>query len=82
MNINSNYVLLFTVVTLLTYLSLKAVYGDDSNDVRGCILPEFCNNMAKQTIEDRTQILQMWNAAGCSIRDICTPINETGKMPP
>ena len=47
-------------------------YGDDTEE--GCILPVFCEYMQKQTIDDRIQILQIWNAAGCSVRDICTPI--------
>jgi hypothetical protein len=82
MNINTNYVLLFTIVTLLVYLSLKAVYGIPADiDCKQNHVPCSASN-SSQFREDLMQSLELWNAANCSMRDICTPINETGKMPP
>jgi trimethylamine:corrinoid methyltransferase-like protein len=51
--LNTNYVVLFTVVTLLSYLALNVAFGD-------------------QQSKDMRQALEIWNAAGCSVRDICT----------
>ena len=60
----------------------QLVFGDDSEQ---CIAPQIqhCTATTNQSkMDDFIQSLEIWNAANCSTRDICTPINETGKMPP
>jgi hypothetical protein len=75
MKLNANYVILFTVVTLLSYLAMKAAFGDDSElCLRNCPAEQ-------QKIEDMHQALEIWNTANCSVRDICTPANTTCIVP-
>lgn len=72
-----------TAMTFLLVLQHKAqVHGDDSE-----LCLKHCND---QTLEDLHQALEIWNAANCSTRDICTPVcdpddealNITGRCDP
>jgi hypothetical protein len=37
-------------------------------------------NQQQQQTKDLIQALEIWNVAGCSVRDICTPVSETAKI--
>ena len=53
----------------------QVVEGDDTElNPHHCVLPRFCEHDLTQ--KEYEQRLEMWNAAGCSVRDICTPAKD------
>jgi|GEM_PF-5874209 len=70
-------------IAFITALALEVVitpfpiaHGQDIDCLQSHVS---CSN---KLVGDLELKLKIWNNANCSVRDICTPINETGEMPP
>ena len=63
-------------IIIFVTLVISFAHGQDIDCLQSHVS---CSN---KLVGDLELKLKIWNNANCSVRDICTPINETGEMPP